>query len=152
VTEGATEAMGTEPEAVPRRRGVGFAGALVVCIDNDTAILEGMAALLGGWDCRVLAATTADQALARLADARPAMVIVDYRLDGGVTGEAALAALRARFGADLPAIFITADHSEATRQRIAGHAVLYKPVNPGALRALLSRLIQPARPQPQPVR
>jgi len=100
----------------------------------------------------VVGATSAADALARLDGERPAMVIVDYRLDGGVTGEVALEALRARFGHDLPAIFITADHSEATGRRIAGHPVLYKPVNPGALRALARRLSQTARSAPQPVR
>ncbi|MBI3517637.1 MAG: PAS-domain containing protein [Proteobacteria bacterium] len=148
----ASAAVAAEPEVAPRRRNLGFGDALVVCIDNDAVILDGMAALLGGWDCRVLAATTAEQALARLDGARPAMVIIDYRLDGDVTGESALATLRARLGDDLPAIFITADHTEATRQRIAGHPVLYKPVNPGALRALLSRLLQPAARPAQPVR
>ncbi len=148
----ALQAASARSDPEPRRRRLGFGGALIVCIDNDAVILEGMAALLSGWDCRVLGAASAPDALARLDGERPAMVIVDYRLDGDVTGEDALAALRARLGADLPAIFITADHSEATRRRIAGQPVLYKPVNPGALRALLTRLIQTARPEPQPVR
>jgi Na+/proline symporter/signal transduction histidine kinase/CheY-like chemotaxis protein len=142
-------AAGVAPPAAARRRGVGFGGALVLCIDNDAAILDGMTALLGGWDCRVLAAPSAEQALARLDGARPALVILDYRLDGGATGDAALAVLRAALGADLPAVFVTADHTEATRERIGGHPVLYKPVNPGALRALLSRLIRPVPRQAQ---
>jgi hypothetical protein len=44
---------------------------------------------------------------------------------------------------------ITADHTEAARQAIEdrGHKLLYKPVRPAALRALLGRLVQAAKRQ-----
>ena len=130
----------------PRRRRVGFGGALVVCIDDDATILDGMAALLQGWDCRVIIGKTAEQALARLENQRPDIAIVDYHLEGKVTGLAALDALRTRFG-DVPGIVLTADHGEAARESITGrgYPVLYKPVKTAALRALLSRLIQLAQ-------
>jgi CheY-like chemotaxis protein len=53
-----------------------------------------MAALLQGWDCRVITGKTAEEALARLESQRPDIAIVDYHLDGNVTGLAALGALR----------------------------------------------------------
>ena len=67
-------------------------------------------------------------------------------------GQAALevgffaAALRARFG-EIPRILLTADHSDAAREAITGrgYPLLYKPVRPAALRALLSRVVQLAQ-------
>jgi len=139
------------PQAVvlPRRRG-GFGDALIVCIDNDAAILDGMVALLRGWDCRVIGARTAEEALTRLEGQRPEVAIVDYHLDGGVTGLVAIDGLRARYG-EIPAAFLTADHSEPARELITGrgYPLLYKPVKPAALRALLGRLVQLAH---RPVR
>ena len=130
---------------LPRRRG-GFGDALVLCIDNDAAILDGMVALLRGWDCRVIGASTAEEALARLGSQCPEFAIVDYHLDGGATGLAAIDVLRARFG-EIPAVFLTADHSETARELISGrgYPLLYKPVKPAALRALLGRLVQLAQ-------
>ncbi len=142
-------AAATAAVSSPRPRGA-FGGARVLCIDNDAVILDGMAALLRGWDCRVIGAWTIEEAVARLEDQHPDIAIVDYHLDGSATGLAALEALRARFG-DVAAIVLTADHSEAAQDLITdrGYPLLYKPVKPAALRALLSRLVQLAQ---QPAR
>jgi CheY-like chemotaxis protein len=132
---------------LPRRRG-GFGDALIVCIDNDAAILDGMVVLLRGWDCRVIGARTAEEALTQLEGQRPEVAIVDYHLDGAVTGLVAIDELRARYG-EIPAAFLTADHSEPARELITsrGYPLLYKPVKPAALRALLGRLVQLAHQQ-----
>jgi Na+/proline symporter/signal transduction histidine kinase len=138
------------PAAAPRpltRRRRSFGGALVICIDNDTAILEGMEALLGGWQCEVIGSAGVAETLTRLGERVPDAVIADYRLDAGVTGLEALDQLFAHFGRALPSVVITADHTDAVRQAVeerGGH-LLYKPVRPAALRALLERLVQSVR-------
>ncbi len=134
------------PTALPRRRR-GFGGALVVCIDNDATILEGMEALLGGWRCEVIGASCVADALSRIGDRTPDAVIVDYRLDDGLTGLVALDQLVAHFGHAIPSVVITADHTDPIRQAVerGGSHLLYKPVRPAALRALLGRLVQSAR-------
>jgi CheY-like chemotaxis protein len=146
VTVPRAELLAAAPVALPSRRRVGFGGALVLCIDDDAAILEGMMALLRGWDCRVITARTAEEASAGLGDQRPEIAIVDYHLIGNATGLAALDALRARFG-ELPGILLTADHSDAAREAITrrGYPLLYKPIRPAALGALLSRVFQLAQ-------
>ena len=50
-------------------------------------------------------------------------------------------ALRVVFGADIPAMLVTADRSEDVRTRAAAAdiLVLHKPVRPAALRAALSQ-------------
>ncbi len=141
----------TTPEPAPRRN-LGFGGALIVCIDNDATILEGMQALLGGWRCEVIGAKSVTEALALIGDGSPAAFIIDYHLDGGLTGLAALDELASRFGGQIPGVVITADHTEAVRQAIEsrGCEVLYKPVRPASLRALLGRLVRSTQRQITP--
>jgi CheY-like chemotaxis protein len=117
-------------------------GMAVLCIDNDSQILDGMETLLGGWGCRVLNATNLASASAAIAAAKIALsgVLVDYHLDDG-NGIDAIVELRRRFGADLPAILITADRSPRVREeaRARGVPMLNKPIKPAALRALLAQ-------------
>lgn len=115
---------------------------LVVCIDNDPSILDGMRTLLQGWGARVVTALDQAGAMQALTDLgeRPLGLLVDYHLDRG-NGAAAIRDIRASFGADIPAILITADRSPHVRETAArdGVLVLHKPVKPAALRALLSQ-------------
>jgi PAS domain S-box-containing protein len=118
--------------------------ALVLCIDNEHSILEGMAQLLDGWSCEVLTATDTVEALASLEqDGRPPdLVLADFHLDGIDTGLKSIAAVRARWG-DVPAVIITADYGQEVRERVraAGLSIMRKPVKPGALRAMMSQLL-----------
>jgi CheY-like chemotaxis protein/two-component sensor histidine kinase len=127
----------------PRRIDAGqLADMVVLCIDNEPTILDGMDALLGGWGCRVFKATDLKSSVAVLGEAKvaPHGLLVDYHLDQG-NGIDAIVQLRWRFGADTPAILITADRSPAVREeaRARDIVVLHKPVKPAALRALLAQ-------------
>jgi Na+/proline symporter/CheY-like chemotaxis protein len=127
----------------PQRADVSqLADMLVLCIDNEPKILDGMGTLLGGWGCRVLKAPDLKSALATVSDAKavPSGLLVDYHLDSG-NGIDAIAALRWRFGADLPAILITADRSPNVREEARAREiqVLNKPLKPAALRALIAQ-------------
>ena len=120
-----------------------FAGALVVFVENEAAIAGAMSELLAGWSCAVVAAPTAEAALAGLAGRRPDVLLSDYHLDDGRTGLEALALLQAALGADLPAALITADRDPGLRAaaEATGYRLLHKPVRPGALRALLGQML-----------
>lgn len=119
-----------------------MSGTLIVCIENDRAILDGMKTLLTGWDAKVIAAADPVSAAAAIAasDQRVTGLLVDYHLDRG-NGIAAIRDIRQQFGADIPAILITADRSPQVRYaaREEGVTVLNKPVKPAALRALLGQ-------------
>ena len=60
-----------------------LAGIVVLCIDNEPAILDGMETLLGGWGCRVLKAPDLATAAAAIVEAKvlPDGLLVDYHLD-----------------------------------------------------------------------
>ena len=106
-----------------------------------------MYGLLNRWGAAPAVASNLDEALAemnRLHGERgqwPALLLVDYHLDRRVTGLEVIEAVRARAGESIPAAIVTADHSAevADRVRSAGHKLLYKPVKPAALRALINR-------------
>ncbi len=119
-----------------------IADALVLCMDNDPKILDGMAALLAGWQCETILAADLSAAIAGLRSAgRPANgLIVDYHLDSG-NGIEAVTVLRRMFGAATPAALITADRSDAVREqaRVLAIQVLNKPLKPASLRAVMSQ-------------
>ncbi|WP_311948195.1 NahK/ErcS family hybrid sensor histidine kinase/response regulator [Halomonas piscis] len=144
----AQAAADTAPE--PRRRaGNKLAGARIVCIDNESLILEGMSAMLGGWGCEVFTATSIGGAksILRNMEGDPEAILADYHLGNEVTGLMALEALGERLQGEVPGIVITADRTEAVADEVrrAGHHLLQKPVRPAALRALLTRTLQARR-------
>jgi len=136
----APTAVGTEPVADPRAK-----GALLVVIENEAAIREGMQVLLQGWGYAALTAPSPELAIAllRRSQRRPAAVIADYHLDG-CTGTEAIGMVRAGFGAALPAAIITADRTPDVQREVAALELplLNKPVRPAQLRALLSHLLE----------
>jgi CheY-like chemotaxis protein len=119
-----------------------MSGSLIVCIENDAAILDGMKTLLSGWDAGVIAVTDPEAAVEAIeALGKPVTgLLVDYHLDRG-NGIAAIRDIRRRFGESIPAILITADRSPHVRAaaREENVAVLNKPVKPASLRALLGQ-------------
>ncbi|MDR3461377.1 MAG: PAS-domain containing protein [Beijerinckiaceae bacterium] len=123
-------------------------GLVVAAIDNEMTILNGLRALLGGWECQVVTGEDLPGIIDALGKAKlvPDVVIADYHL-GKSDGLAVIAALRAHFGA-CHAVLITADRSPVVRD--LAHAMdvrfLNKPVKPAVLRSLLSqwRLVKQA--------
>ncbi|MGO1887932.1 MAG: NahK/ErcS family hybrid sensor histidine kinase/response regulator, partial [Halomonas sp.] len=145
----ALKASSSEQEPQARRSGHKLSGTRIVCIDNETLILEGMTAMLTGWGCEVFTATSIGGAksILRNMDGDPDAILADYHLDNEVTGLMALEALSERFEGPVPGIVITADRTEAVAEEIkrAGYQLLLKPVKPAALRALLTRTLQANR-------
>ncbi|MEJ1936686.1 response regulator, partial [Nostoc sp. NIES-2111] len=135
------------PEAVPGgaarpTAAAPLAGLVVLCMDNEPSILDGMRTLLGGWSCTVVTAADPKEALDELhrRKLRPDIVLADYHLDEG-DGLDAITRIRWKFGRDLPALLLTADRSAEVRDAAAERDVhvLHKPVKPAALRALLAQ-------------
>lgn len=117
-------------------------GGRVLVVDNDPAVLKGMQALLSGWQCDVLAARDGDQAHALYTTHAPDLILLDYHLDGGLTG----LALYRRLTDGRPArpfVVITADHSQHVRDAVAaaGGHLLHKPLKPLALKSVMARLL-----------
>jgi signal transduction histidine kinase len=124
-------------------------GKLVVVIDNDVRVLEGMGGLLRNWGCRVVTATTPEAALAAVSEigaaARPDVIISDFHLADGQTGITAIAKLRETYGA-IPAFVMSGDTAPERRREAheSGHHLVHKPVQPMSLRAMVIRFLKSA--------
>ncbi|MFN3869561.1 MAG: ATP-binding protein [Hyphomicrobiaceae bacterium] len=129
----------------PALSAIGLGASRVLVIDNDPHVLTAMQALLGKWMCDVRVAQDLDDIDALIAEGvfRPAIVLADYHLDHGILGTEAVRRVRDAFGATVPAVVITADHSAdvAAQAALGGCEVLCKPIRPAELRALMRHLL-----------
>jgi len=114
------------------------AGKLVVVIDDDALVLEATEGLLKSWGCRVIAATSCDQAMESLAEIgqRPDLIVCDYLLPQGPTGLGVIETLRGAF--EIPALLISGDGTLAGSDKgTGGYRLLHKPLNAETFRAVL---------------
>jgi len=122
---------------------------LIVVIDDDALVLDGMRGILQSWGCRVVAAASDTAALAQLRElgAQPDAIICDYRLQSGKTGIQAIESLRSALAERIPAVLVSGDTApELLREASAsGYLLLHKPVPPMALRTVLNRLMKSRR-------
>lgn len=149
VTATAADSDRAASEAAPARAIRRFDGACVLCIDNDADTRIALEQLLGNWGLAVVVAATADEALARCSTP-PAAMVVDFHLDNDALGTDVTRQLRAAWGAQPPALLVTADHTPAAREAAleADMHFLVKPLRPAALRALISRMVPNRRRRP----
>jgi len=121
-----------------------IAGRRILIVDDERDIRDGVSALLRSWGCQPCVAGGLEEALLACEQEVPDVVLCDYRLRGATTGTELLDQLEARFGSTFTSVIITGDTSpERIRQaESGGRPVLFKPVVPGKLRALLNALLQ----------
>jgi signal transduction histidine kinase len=117
-------------------------GKLVVVIDDDPLVLEGMGGLFRSWGCHVVTVGTDGTALAALAELNdtPDLIVSDYHLPSGKTGIEVIEQVRLDLSAQIPAFLISGDtNPEPLREAQAkGFHLLHKPVEPMALRAMFN--------------
>ncbi|MGH8666906.1 MAG: ATP-binding response regulator [Burkholderiales bacterium] len=116
-------------------------GRVALLVDDDAAVLSGMADKLRSWELEVFAATDADQALTALEGARrvPALIVADYQLGTDENGIALVDRIRSRFANPIPALLVTGYGGDEHRAPAAarGIRILAKPVKPAQLRLAL---------------
>ena len=118
-------------------------GRRFLVIEDEESVRNAMTRLFDSWGCESLLVSSAQQAIA-LNGMRPHAVIADFRLRSGETGIAAIAAVRAHYGADLPALLVTGDARAETlaAAQDAGCPLLTKPVRAARLRSALAHLLR----------
>lgn len=151
----AARAAHSEANQEPDIHSSPLAGLRVLCIDNDPDVLDAMQALLSGWSCTVICARSLEEALQQLpraTEAHPDIMLVDYHLDKGQTGINTMRAVKEHLGIALPGVLITADFSDEVKEQALdeGYRYLRKPVNPGALRSLISKTMRQVQPRFKP--
>ena len=125
---------------------VTLAGNAVI-VGDDPFVRDALGRLLAQWGMEVQLLSDLHQVTNHLYLA-PDVVLADYQLLKGETGLEAIELIRARWGAAIPAILITGD-TRADTVRVLnslGHAILYKPIQPAQLLALLRRILSGESP------
>ena len=111
-------------------------GCVVAVVDDEFIIAEGLTLQLEDLGMTVCGtASTADEAVRLVQEKRPALVLMDVRLDGEKDGVDAAIAIHETVGSKV--IFVTGSREPATMARIqldhpAG--VLFKPISDWQLR------------------
>ncbi len=114
---------------------------LIVVIDDEASIREGMQSLLLQWGYNVICAADEEEVLVllRQQNRTPNSIIADYRLRDYQTGIEVIQAIHNEYDQAIPALIITGDTSvdELREVNSSGFQVLHKPVAPARLRAFL---------------
>jgi CheY-like chemotaxis protein len=138
-----------EALAVPRFSADRVGGKLIVVVDDDPLVRDGMRGLLQNWNCEVFTAACDDAAIDRFIEEGriPDLIISDYQLPGGQTGFQIIEKLRTAFDSNIAAFVISGDIApEPLREaRERGLHLLHKPVAPMTLRSMLNRMLRPER-------
>jgi signal transduction histidine kinase len=120
-------------------------GRLIVIVEDEPAVRAGLEVLLRGWGAQIASFDSVAESAQWAQGCDPAVVkpdllIVDYRLEEGKTGVDAITALRARFGAAVPAILVTGSTMTGHDKDAQLHDfhLLIKPVVPNKLRAMIA--------------
>jgi two-component system, sensor histidine kinase len=117
-------------------------GRLIVVIDDEGSIVEGMRLLLNSWGAEVIGSTTGTDVLERVHQAGrlPDLIIADYRLSDGYTGTAVVEKLRSELDPEIPAILVTGSTTpdRLEEAKAYGLHLLLKPVLPAKLRSLIN--------------
>ncbi len=114
-----------------------LANMRVILIEDDIDVLDATERLLIRWGCQVQAHSKLPEKVME-AD----IIISDFDLGVGITGSDAIASIRAKLTNTIPAILMTGHAEERLRQHIMPDdlVVLAKPVQPAALRSILSSI------------
>ena len=123
-----------EPLALPAPAGEApttstLAGCFVVLVDDDPRNLEALRVLFTQWQCHVLAAASAEAALAQLDEHLriPDLLVADQRLGQGLSGRDFIAEARRRAETPVPALLLTADLELPVSALDPATQVLHKP-------------------------
>lgn len=132
--------------ARPASDALDLSGTWVVVVEDAAEVAQALTQWLQALGARVSHYRTANAALAVPGVEQADFYLSDYRLPGLMSGLDFLAAMRARRQDEVQAVLLTGDTSSQFIERVtaSGWPVLYKPVHPRELRALLKSLRESA--------
>jgi signal transduction histidine kinase/CheY-like chemotaxis protein len=117
----------------------------VLVIEDESTVRASLASLLRSYGLNVVAAATADEALAMATkkDGTPDLLLTDYNLPGKMNGVECIKVLRAALDRKIPAIVMTGDTRKEVIEAIAARelGIAVKPINGGDLLRLISGML-----------
>ena len=122
-----------------------LSGLRILLVEDDLDVLKSTQNLLTSWGCNVVSGGSLEEVIKVMDEnsaTPPNLILADYRLPGGADGVEVIDRVQRIVGHEIPSIVVTGDVQENNLDSIAskGHHVLYKPVQPAKLRALISHL------------
>jgi len=122
--------------------GEALPGRLILTIDDDPEVLSGMVELIGAWGHEVVAAPDGATALAAFEgkDRLPDLVIADWRLADGESGDQVINQFKERYGSHIVAVLLTGDTApeRLVEADQSGLRLLHKPLKPDELKAVIA--------------
>ncbi len=117
----------------------------ILLVEDDALSADAMKGLLESWGYKCVLAERLDavaDAITAL-ERRVDLVISDYRLPDGETGDIAAAEIRSQLGEQTPVLIVTGDTGpdRLLDLRGTGFDLLHKPVQPAELRAIVRHLL-----------
>lgn len=109
--------------------------AHIAIFDDDVEILKATENLVSKWGFKVHSYEKYDENTLR----KPDIILCDYELMQPLNGIEVIAAIRATYSENIPAVLITGNNSKVLIQqaKAAQLSVLFKPVKPAQLRSIL---------------
>ncbi len=129
-------ALDGDEQASPRESVL--SGMRVLCIDNESTILDGMKAVLETWGCVFYGVTEWSDILPWEPDA----LLVDFHLNDGITGIELAERFHAKYGDVKPIVVISADQNNDVREQAKSRAYFFlrKPLKAASLWSVLARI------------
>lgn len=120
-------------------------GAIVAVVDDDQDICTAMSAMLSSAGIEAITATTTDKLIDELIESSklPDLIVADYRLSKGQTGDQAIVQLKRALNIEVPALLVTGDTSPLSVANAAssGFEFLHKPIQPDVLSTKIQQLL-----------
>lgn len=118
----------------------------LLVVEDNVAVLDAMEKMLTGLNCDTYPAHNIPEALEIIneLDELPNLLIVDYQLENGATGDLAIEQIRTAAKKQIPAIIVTGNNSSALVRKAteSAYRVLSKPVNADALLRTITSAIE----------
>ncbi len=118
---------------------------MVLVVDDEEAIREGLRALLQEWGYHVMTAADGVQAESAVTslEGHVDLVLSDLHLGDGPDGAEVIENIRRLCGRDVPAVLVTGEtaRDEVSRVAAGGDPVLFKPVQPRRLFEILKSVL-----------
>lgn len=118
---------------------------IVAVVDDDENICSAMSAMLSNMGIESVTATTTDALIDKLIETGklPHLIVADYRLSKGQTGDQAIVQLKRALKIEVPALLVTGDTSPHSIAHAAssGFDLLQKPIAPMELSAKIMHML-----------
>jgi PAS domain S-box-containing protein len=115
----------------------------LLLIEDNVALLQTMIFVLGNAGFAVYGGSSLEDAMTKLQDIVPDVVISDYRLANSVTGIDVISKIRQQHGYDVPAVLFTGDTDPSLIKSMHGSGIdiLYKPVRVPVLKDAIMKAL-----------